>query len=356
MSINQKLQEALELSLAQQTRSEVRLSDLVLIAGGSSQETWRLDLWVAEGTWQGNHKLILRRPLGGAIFQQALDLQREFSTITAAVAGGVPSPKPYWLLENLLGYPATLVERLEGESIGRKIAKEPYFAEARRQLPRQMGEAIAAIHQVDLTAHRLAEILPGLVTGQTPAQTRRAQIEAELEYIGEPHPVLELGLRWLHQNEPPPPDQIVLVHGDYRVGNVLVNQRGLVAVIDWEFAHVGDYAEDLTYPLVREWRFGFDHLHFGGIGSPEAFFEAYSQSTGRVVDPARIFYWELMGNVWWAIGMLKQVQRHLRGEQPNLEFASLGRRCAEMEFEILRLLKIADRKESVCKTAQPALS
>jgi aminoglycoside phosphotransferase (APT) family kinase protein len=279
--------------------------------------------------------------LGGAIFSIALNLTQEYAVLSAAVAGGVPSPRPYWLLPDLLGGAATVVERLDGESIGRKIVRESRFADARRVLPEQMGAALAALHNVDYRTHGLDKILSQPLPGKTPAQTRIAQIEAELDDIGEPHPVLELGLHWLRHNEPPPPERLVLVHGDFRVGNLLVNSDGLLALIDWEFSHIGDYAEDLTYPMVREWRFGVDNLRLGGIGQPDDYLAAYARQSGFPVDRQRVFYWELMGNVWWAVGLLKQTQRHLRGDQPNLEFACLGRRCAELELEILNLLKVA---------------
>ncbi len=339
-----ELKTALETNLTEQVASPVAVTDLVLLAGGSSQETWSFDLAVESGPQQGLHRLILRRPLGGSIFTIALDLKREFEVLCAAVAGGVPSPRPYWLLHDLLGVPATIVERLEGESIGRKIVRDPRLAQARENLPEQMGAALAALHRVDYGTYNLDQLLSKPAFGQTPAQARIVQIEAELDEIGEPHPVLELGLRWLRHNEPPPPQRLVLIHGDFRVGNMLVDQSGLVALIDWEFSHIGDYAEDLAYPLVREWRFGVDQLRLGGIAQPEKYFAAYQQDSGLPVEPERVFYWELMGNVWWAVGLLKQAQRHLRGEQPNLEFACLGRRCAELELEILNLLRVASSR------------
>jgi aminoglycoside phosphotransferase (APT) family kinase protein len=328
----QQLQQAIAAALAPTT-----VHDLALIAGGASQETWRCDIVSTDGSVT---PLVLRRPLGGSIYDTSLDLETEYRVHSAAYQSGAPVPRPVALLDNLLGAPAVLVERLDAESIGRKLVREPRFAEARTILPAQMGAALAAIHAVDLDRHELWARLPAPTVGKTPAQTRLDQIEHELDTINEPHPALELCLRWLRRNEPPPPDKAVLVHGDYRIGNILVQaERGLVGVIDWEFAHIGDYAEDLTWGLIREWRFGVDELRLGGIAQPDAFFAAYAQHSGRSIDPARIAYWELLANVWWAIGCLNQARRHLRGEQINIEFVSLGRRAAEMEYEALWLLE-----------------
>jgi aminoglycoside phosphotransferase (APT) family kinase protein len=330
-------QSALRVALANETGSEIQISGLNPVAGGASQATWRFDLSVASGPWQGEYHLILRRSLGGKIIATALDLAAEFTVLRAAFASGVPSPRPYWFFPELLGRPALLMDRLEGETIGRRIVKERELAQARTRLPKQMGLALAAIHAVDLDAYHLRATLPA--PGQTPAQARIAQFEADLDRIDEPHPALELSIRWLRRHEPPPPDRLVLVHGDFRIGNIVVNREGLVGILDWEFAHLGDPAEDFGWPLVRSWRFGVDHLRLGGVGSPEVFLAAYEQASGQRVEPARVFYWEVMGNVGWAIGALNQARRHLSGQEPNLEFASLGRRCPEMELEALLLIK-----------------
>lgn len=342
------LQAALESRLARVLGQQVWVEGLTLIAGGASQETWRLELCAADGGHAGALPLILRRPLGGAIYASSLDLRAEHRVHAAAHAAGAPVPRPRWLLDDVLGAPAALSDRLEAESIGRRLVRDPRFARARGMLPAQMGAALAAIHRVDLDRHELWAHLPAPGPGQTPARARLDQIAAELDAIDEPHPALELCLRWLRRNEPPPPDRPVLVHGDFRVGNLLVSpDAGLLAVIDWEFAHIGDYAEDLTWGLIREWRFGADGLRLGGVGQPEAFFAAYARASGRPVDQARVAYWELAANVWWAVGCLNQARRHLRGEQQNLEFASLGRRAAEMEYEALTLLEAAERRLSL---------
>jgi aminoglycoside phosphotransferase (APT) family kinase protein len=337
MTDQQTLQAALEATLARDTGAHVWVSGLALIAGGASQETWRLDLCMDSGALP----LILRRPLGGAIYDSSLDLPAEDRVHRAVFAAGAPVPRPFRRLDDLLGAPALLVERLEAESIGRRLVREPRFAAARAMLPAQMAAALAAIHSVNLDRAGLRALLPA-PRGRSAAQARLDQIEAALDRIEEPHPALELCLRWLRRNEPPPPERPVLVHGDFRVGNLLVDpDAGLLGVIDWEFAHIGDYAEDLTWGLIREWRFGVDHLRLGGIAQPDAFHASYARLTGRPVEPERIAYWELLGNVWWAIGCLNQARRHLRGEEPNIEFVSLGRRAAEMEHEALRLMQAA---------------
>jgi aminoglycoside phosphotransferase (APT) family kinase protein len=329
---------ALNQALIDETSSPVEIRNLAQIPGGASHELWRFDLTVSQGRYAGEHALVMQRPLGGKIFADALDQATEFQVLQAVYAAGLPVPRPYWLLANLQDRPAALAARLAGEAIGRRVVRDTNLAEARKLLPTQMGAALAGIHQVDLEATGLLARLPGPAARQTPAQAQILQMEADLDRIEEPHPALELALRWLRRNEPPAPERLVLIHGDYRIGNMLVTSEGLNGVLDWEFAHLGDPAEDLAWGLIREWRFGVDQLRFGGIAEVEPFFAAYASHSGQPVDEARVFYWEVMHNVRWAVGTLNQARRHLSGLEPNLEFASLGRRCAEMEYEALRLV------------------
>jgi aminoglycoside phosphotransferase (APT) family kinase protein len=130
-------------------------------------------------------------------------------------------------------------------------------------------------------------------------------------------------------------------HGDFRLGNLVVDESGLVAVLDWEFSHVSDPAEDLAWPFVRAWRFGVDDLRMGGIGAIEPYVARYAELTGREIPFDELYAWEVLGNCKWAIGALRQGRRHLRGEDRSVEFAILGRLAAEMEYEILDLIRRA---------------
>ncbi len=165
-----------------------------------------------------------------------------------------------------------------------------------------------------------------------------ARFRGELDATLEPHPVIELALLWLEQNIPSQ-SSVSVLHGDFRIGNLMVSETELVGVLDWEFAHVGDPAEDLAWLLVRAWRFGQDQLHLGGIGEVAPFLEKYNALTGRNISLEQLFYWEVMGNVKWAVGALTQARRHLDGHERSVELAVLGRLSGEMELELLHLLR-----------------
>jgi aminoglycoside phosphotransferase (APT) family kinase protein len=235
---------------------------------------------------------------------------------------------------SVLGTPFFLMDRLEGESVGRRIVREPAFAEARRVLPRQMGEQLARIHRIAVT-HAAVVSLPRL-----PAATALENATQQLWKLDEPHPALELAARWLRQHMPTITES-VLVHGDFRVGNLMIGPEGLRGVFDWEFAHVGDPAEDLAWPCVRSWRFGQDQLRLGGVGDAKEFTTAYEQASGRAIDRRAIAFWEMLGNFRWAVGCIQQAHRHLSGQAVSIELASLGRRTAEMELELLDLIERA---------------
>jgi aminoglycoside phosphotransferase (APT) family kinase protein len=331
---------ALDKAISARTDSPCRVSGLKLIAGGASQEAWSLDVDVERGAHTGRYQMVLRRDMGGALSSAVLPRDREFAVLDAVFEAGVLAPRPYWYFDAAElgqdGRHAFLMQRLSGETIGRRIVRDPGLARARAALPAEMGCALAAIHAVSTNDPRLAFMQPGSASS-SPAQTAIARLVVDLDAIDEPHPAIELGIRWLIRNDPGP-TEITLLHGDFRIGNMVVGPDGLRGVLDWESAHCGDPHSDLAWPCVRAWRFGADTLEFGGISSRQPFVAAYEEQSGRKVDAFRLFYWEVLGNVRWAVGALGQARRHLSGQERSIELAALGRIAAEMEHEALSLI------------------
>ena len=325
-----ELRSALEEKLAPLFGGTVRVQRLSLLAGGASMEAWAVD---AE-TPQGALPLLLRRGAGGRIFRDALSLADEHRVLLAAWTTGVKVPRPYGYLGELLGREAFVMERLTGETVGRRLVTRPEFAAARALLPLQMAEELARIHSI---AAEPLDFLPGTGTA-SPLRHGLETLALQLASLGEPHPSLELALLTLRQRLPFDGPRVVC-HGDFRVGNFMVGPQGLSAVLDWEFAHVGDPREDLGWTMVRAWRFRSDALRLGGIAEPEPFLARYQELTGRSVTLREVKPFELLGNVRWAVGALSQARRHLSGEEPSVELAVLGRLAAEIEHEVLSLLE-----------------
>jgi aminoglycoside phosphotransferase (APT) family kinase protein len=267
----------------------------------------------------------------------ALGRPQEFALLAAAHTAGVLAPRPRWLdaAGTTLGRPFLLMDRVAGESIGPRVVRRPELAPARARLPAQMAAQLARIHAIDPAP---LEFLPRPATDRSPAQHALERTRSVIESIDLQHPGLEFGLRWLGQRAPTCAE-LTLIHGDFRIGNLLVGPEGLNAVIDWEFAHVGDPHEDLAWPCVRDWRFGNDALPVGGVGELAPYLAAYEAASGHTIDVDALRWWEIMGNLRWAATCHVQAQRHLSGADPSVELASLGRRAAEMELEFLMLIE-----------------
>ncbi|MGH7961291.1 MAG: phosphotransferase family protein, partial [Candidatus Binatia bacterium] len=192
------------------------------------------------------------------------------------------------------------------------------------------------IHRVPIEKYNLEE-LPAPAADRSPAEEELSRFEQIYRNATlDPHPVFELAFRWLRHRLPQVQER-VLVHGDYRIGNVMFGPEGVRAILDWEGAHVGDPMEDLGWLCVRSWRFGNDHLPVGGIGTREEFQRAYEEAGGYPVDPQRVRFWEVFGNLRWGILCLFLGRPFLDGKNRNVEQAAIARRAAETEWELLIL-------------------
>jgi aminoglycoside phosphotransferase (APT) family kinase protein len=292
------------------------VTNLVPMLGGASRETWAFEL--------DGRELVLRRdppgaPRGGA-------MEREAGLLRAAREAGVPVPEVLAASDDAaeLGAPWLVMTRLSGETIARRILRDEVYAGARARLTGQLATGLAALHvRVDPT---------GLPEDDDVLASMRALLAAATE----PHPALELGLRHLEATRPAPVGRTV-VHGDYRLGNVLVDADGLVGVLDWELAHVGDPAEDLGWLCVRSWRFG-SPLPVAGVGSREELLSAYAAAGGAVVDLPTLLWWEAYGTLRWGVICVQQAAAHLSGAVRSVELATIGRRVCEVELDLLDLV------------------
>jgi aminoglycoside phosphotransferase (APT) family kinase protein len=300
--------------------------DIDPIPGGASRETWLL---AGEG-----ERWVLRRDPKGSV--SLVPMADEFELVRVAQAADVPVPRPLAFEPEggRFGSPGMLMAHVEGTSVAPRILRKPEFETARAALAPQLAEALARIHAIDPAA--LDGVLPG--SPPDPALAQLEEWERQLDEIGEPLPAVELGLRWLRRNAPEPAEPR-LVHGDFRLGNFIVDEDGLAAVIDWELAHLGDPAEDIGWLCIRSWRFGNDEHPVAGVGGLDEFIAAYEAAGGEAVDRERVRYWEAFGNVKWAIICARQAHDHLTGVRRSHELASLGRRICEPEWDLLELMR-----------------
>lgn len=322
---------ALAAALAEVLPGPVRVERLERLTGGASRETWSLDACDASGE---RHALVLRRDFPERSDSDAAgDVGRpaELALTEALHAAGAPVPRP-------LGAPVAghelgdcyLMERIEGESRPRAIVGKPELAVARVRLAADCGSALAGVHAIDPV------LLPSLPTSGLDEQL--ALCRSMLDAGPALRPVLELALRWCHDRGPAPSREPRLVHGDFRNGNLIVGERGLRAIIDWEYAHLGEPLEDLGFLCMRPWRFGNDEAEVGGFGSRDDLYRAYAEVAGREVDPDAVRFWEVIGNLKWGALCALRGQEHVERRRRSVELAAIGRRVVECEYDLLELI------------------
>jgi aminoglycoside phosphotransferase (APT) family kinase protein len=287
------------------------------LSSGASRETWSFDARTADGRlWP----LVLRRDPPGDIKGMAMEAR----CLKTAAGAGVPVPRVVLSSDDpsLLGSPFVVMERLEGETIPRRILRDERFSRARERLVEEAGSALARLHSTDPTG------IPDL-----PEDDQLTVYRKHLDESGQPHPAFELAFRWLEERRPPEAGS-VLVHGDFRLGNLVVDENGLVGVLDWELAHRGDPLEDLGWLCVRAWRFG-GKRPVAGLADYETLISSYERAGGVRVDRPRLRWWETLGTLKWGIMCIIQTDLHRRAAVRSVELAAIGRRVCENEWDVL---------------------
>ncbi len=244
MTEESRLAELLASRLRTVWGAAVEITAVRPLPGGASRESWAVQARMADGAQR--RLVLLRDARGNGEPTRRSDVALQAAAMTAARAAGVPVPRVYDYGEEALGpgWPYLLTERLDGETIPRRLLRDDAYAAVRPRLARRLGEVLARIHRVD------PDSVPSL-----PRVDALGQLTGLYDDFGEPRPALEIGLRWLSEHRPPPrPD--ALVHGDFRTGNLIVGEDGLHGVLDWELAHRGDPMQDLGWLCTKAWRFG----------------------------------------------------------------------------------------------------
>jgi aminoglycoside phosphotransferase (APT) family kinase protein len=308
-----------------------KLISIDRLSGGASQETYRIEVRV-----NGDDRLIAMRRSPGGEYVEALPshpgLDVEALLMKLAHEAGVPEPEVYHVLtrDDDLG-DGFVMEWLEGEALGSRILRSPQFDKIRPELAYQCGQIMARIHQIDLKAsgldQRLAVIPPKEFLNQT---------WERYKVLNVPQPMIDYTGRWLQENLPRD-FSLSLVHNDFRNGNFMITADRIVAVLDWEVAHIGDPMRDLGWICTNSWRFNHDPP-VGGFGEYEALFRGYEEVSGKQVNPEHVKFWEVFGSFWWAVGTLQFVEHYRNGPDQSVERPAVGRRTSECQVDCVNLL------------------
>ena len=322
------------------------------LSGGASQETYRIEL-----TRGGKPAVLALRRASGGIEGEVTaahpGLAVEALLMQTAAQAGVPEPKVHYVLRSEDGVGAGFIMQwLDGFTLGAQIVKTPELAEIRPQLARRCGEVLAQIHGIDLVASGLDQHLQHQSAEEYVRQTWQ-----RYQDFNTPQPMIDFTARWLldHLPENTTP---ALVHNDFRNGNVMIDVSGIVAVLDWEVAYIGDPMRDLGWILTHSWRFGRDDLPVGGFGEVADLFAGYESVSGTSVDPEAVRFWQIFGSFWWSVGCLGMAEHYRNGPDKTVERPAVGRRSSECQVDCVNLLipgSVVLEQPQTAATAMPGM-
>nr|WP_062994483.1 phosphotransferase family protein [Nocardia mikamii] len=298
--------------------------------GGASRQVYAVE--ARDDTGAAVRAVLRRDPPGHG---DSARMHAEAVCLRAAGAAGVPVPAVLADGATAPGIeaPYLLMERVDGESIPRKLHRDPAFAAVRDRLAGDLGYVLGLIHRTPLDTLDILDDHDPL-----------AALEQIYRDLDDPRPAVEAGLCWLREHRPAERPK-ALVHGDFRLGNFLIEPDGVRAVLDWELAHLGNPIEDLGWLCVRAWRFGAE-APVGGLGSRQQLLDGYERSAGYRPTAAELHWWEVFGTLKWLVLSRFQAHRHLGGDERSLELAAIGRRVCESEYDLLTVLDLLDKTVS----------
>jgi aminoglycoside phosphotransferase (APT) family kinase protein len=308
------------------------VQNLARLSGGATMESWSLDYAGAGYVLRRapSLEMMVGRPFGHAI---------EAALVQAAFAAGVKAPQVAGVLltDDGLGS-GYIMRRAEGEVNPAAILAKPPVA-----LISDIANELAKIHEI---SPRTDIAIP-----EMDIAVALDDLKARFMQYGGDRPIIALAIRWCQDNLPPavPP---VLVHGDFRMGNLMVDANGISAVLDWELAHWGDRHDDIAYGCLMVWRFGYVDKPAYGLASLDEYFDAYQTAGGAKIEPDRFRFWMIYRTLWWALGCLQMADYWRSGADRSLERAVIGRRTSENELDLLMLLGEEMPAPNICSMPQ----
>jgi aminoglycoside phosphotransferase (APT) family kinase protein len=311
-------------------KTPVEIEKLARIPGGASRETYRFDALV-NGERRG---LILRRDPPASLIDT--DRRIEFLAYQSFHPLGIPTPQPIALDEDggALERPFFLMSRVDGGRAPSAFAPKPY-APNEAKVGEQFFSILGRIAAADPAKLPIAKAAPSPTLNR--CWSRELDYwESELNR-DEQHPdtIARAAIRRLRRHPPPPPKKLAVVHGDYRSGNFLVDAEGnILAIIDWEMAHIGDPLEDLGWALDPMWGHNEPGLVAGMLPRAQAL-AIWEQASGLKIDHEALAWWELFNSLKGVVIWISAAKsyRDCGGLDPMLGFTGLY--CTRRHDQIL---------------------
>ena len=320
------------------TDVDAQVENITRLSGGANMESSSFD-------YAGSGYVLRRAPSPEFMVGRAYGHDVEAAVVRAAFAAGVQAPEVVAELspEDQIGT-GYIMRRVEAEVNPAKILAAPPPS-----LLNDFAREAARIHAIPL------DCVPALP--QPGAAELLSEMKARFMGYGGDRPVFALAFRWLEDNVPAPVEP-VLLHGDFRMGNIMVDAGGLAAVLDWELAHLGDRYQDLAFGCINSWRFGYIDRPAFGVGQLDDLWATYERESGVAVDPARFRWWLVYSTLWWGLCCLQMAEFWRSGADATLERAVIGRRSSESEVDLLMLLEgdapEAEREAIALQDSEPA--
>ncbi|MCY4369156.1 MAG: phosphotransferase family protein [bacterium] len=284
-----------------------------LIPGGNSNLTYRVQ-------GRGDADLALRRPPLGNILESAHDMAREFRVISALHGTGVPVPRALGLCTDteVNGAPFYVMDFVDGLVLHDRGAGERIPASRRPPVGRSVIEVLATLHSLDPDEIGLGDLgrREGYLERQLHRWTRQFEASKQREL-----PIMDR-VRTLLQDGVPRQERAGVVHGDYRLGNLIVAGGRVRAVVDWELCTLGDPLADLGY-LANDWiapgeptLWRSSAIQAGGFQNRRRLIEEYAELS--TLDVSRIGYYQAFQS-WRLAAILEGVySRYLHGAMANI--------------------------------------
>jgi len=305
------------------------VSDLKRLTGGASAATWSFSY--------GNRALVLRQRANDSTDEsedlpnlEAVSLKTEAALMTLAAKHGVRTPHIHGDTspDSPLGE-AVLMDNVQGEALPQKLFKDPKYERALKGLIEECAVSLARIHGMSYDS------LQHDMETRTPQQALTTLAD-QFKTFEQSSAVLASAFNWMEDNCPAP-EEPVLLHGDFRMGNLLIDKNGLSAVLDWELSYIGDPLADISFFCAPPWRFGRYKKQAGGVGKMADLISIYEASSDRKVDTQRLLWWRMHASVNWCLICMFMAGMWRTGADRELERIVIGTRVSESEVDVLLL-------------------
>ncbi len=301
--------------------SNGEVDKLQRLSGGASAQSWYFEY--------EQIPYIMRREAEENPLSEALTLDQQADILMMAYDKGLKVPKIFGRIENSdgLGH-GFVMEYIAGEALAHKIFKAHDDAQFYEVLSQQCAAQLASIHGLPLSE---------TLRHDSPMQMLQ-NLKQDYQTLGAKLPIFDWAFLALEQ-QCPDAGEAVFLHGDFRMGNLLIGEAGISAVLDWELCHIGDAEQDLAFMCAPSWRFGRYENPVGGFGQIDGFIKHYESISGRKVDRLRFDFWLIFSTLWWGIVCLRMLDSWRTGTERTLERAVIGTRVSEVELDLVLLLE-----------------